>query len=248
LQADPFIVAPPDDANGDGVPTFPPGTHTRWHWGGGVQAGVYYAREDGWRLGASVKSPLWFESFHFQSTDEIGRPRSLAFDVDLPLIASVGGAYSGFERWLLGVDFHYIDYKNANGLRDSGFAPTGAVRGVGQRSIWAVALGAQYQLTDTVSLRAGYTYNDDPVDDAHAFFNVGSPTIIEQTISVGASYKVTDSFTLSMAYAHAFQNSVTGSFVTPFGSVPGTSVTNVVSADTFVIGGTVRFGGSSDGY
>jgi long-chain fatty acid transport protein len=242
LQADPAFIAAPDDANGDHFPTFPVGTHTRWHWGAGVQAGLYYMTDGGWRLGAAIQSPRWFEKFRFQSMDELGRPRNFSFDADLPMVVSVGGAYAGFERWLLAADLHYIDFRNTNGLGTSGFDPTGAVRGVGQRSIWALALGAQYQLTEALTVRAGYTFNQDPIDTMHVSANVASPTIIQHTVSVGASYHVTDCFSLSLAYAHGFENSVTGPLVAPFGAVPGTSIKSVVSADLFTLGATMKFG------
>jgi long-chain fatty acid transport protein len=242
LQADPAIVAPPDNASGNGFPTFPVGTHSRWHWGAGLQAGVYYTLDGGWRFGADIKSPRWFEKFRFQTMDQLGRPRGFSFDADLPLVASVGAAYAGFEHLLLAADLHYIDYSNTNGLGNSGFDPTGAARGVGQHSIWALALGAQYQLSDALTVRLGYTFNQDPIDSMHVSANVASPTIIQHTISVGASYSVTDCFSVSAAYAHAFQNSVTGPLVVPFGAVPGTSLTSVVSADTFIVGATFRFG------
>jgi long-chain fatty acid transport protein len=243
LEADPAIVAP--SIGPPGILIYPVGTHSRWHWGAGAQTGVYY-NEGGWRLGADIKSPRWFEKFRFQSTDAAGHPRNFSFDADLPLVASVGAAYAGFDHWLLAADLHYIDFSNTNGLRDTGFAPTGAVRGVGQHSIWAIALGAQYQLSDALTLRMGYAFNQDPIDSLHASANVASPTIIQHTVSVGASYRIADCLSLDMAYAHAFQNSITGPLVGPFGAIPGTSITSVVSADTFVLGATVRFGGKGN--
>jgi long-chain fatty acid transport protein len=237
LRADPlFVVAP--NANGD----FPPGTHSRYTWGGGVQAGIYYLVNDDWRLGASLKSPQWFEDFHFQSTNAKGLPRNVTTNNDLPMIASIGGAYAGFERWLLAADFRYIDFANTNGFRHSGFDATGAVRGLGWDSIFAVALGAQYQLTDCTSLRLGYTYNQNPIEDSQSSFNVVSPTILEHSLYVGGSYKVSDLLTLSFAYAHGFENSINGPLQTPFGPVSGSSIKSTVSADTFVIGATVHFG------
>jgi hypothetical protein len=44
---------------------------------------------------------------------------------------------------------------------------------------------------------------------------------------------------------HFFQNSSTGSIIAPTGILPGSSVTSVLSADSIVLGGTVRFGGPS---
>jgi long-chain fatty acid transport protein len=203
---------------------------------------VYYATEGGWRLGASIKSPRWFESFHFQSTDELGRPRTFTFNADLPMVISLGTAYAGFDRWLLGADAHYIDFRDARGLGESGFTPDGAARGVGQRSIWAFAAGAQYRVTDALWLRLGYSFSQNPIDTLSVSANVASPTIIQHTLSVGASYQVSDSLSLHVAYGHGFQNSATGPLVTPLGVVPGTAITSVVSADTFVAGATLRFG------
>ena len=237
LRADPLFLASPN-ANG----SYPSGTHTRETWGGGFQAGVYYKLNAGWQVGASFKSPQWFEPFRFQSTNEKGQPRETRFNLDLPMITSVGVGYSGFDRWLLATDFRYIDFASANGFRQSGFGPTGAVQGLGFRSIFAVSLGAQYQMTDALSLRAGYSYNDNPIADSQSSFNVASPVILQHTLYVGASYRVGDSLTLSLAYAHAFENSIEGPLVTPFGAVPGSSVRNTTSADTLVLGATVRFG------
>jgi long-chain fatty acid transport protein len=246
LDVDPAVITAPT-AVAPGALSYPAGTHSRFAMGGGVQAGVYYTLDGGWRLGTSVQSPRWFEPFHFHAVDALGRPRDFRFEADLPLVVSVGCAYAGFERWLLAADVRYIDYRNAEGLREKGFDPTGAVRGLGWRSIPAVALGAQYRLTDALSLRAGYSFNENPISDAQAFFNVAAPTIMEHTLYLGASYDVTDAFSLSLAYAHAFQNSVSGPFVSPLGPVAGTSVTSTVAADTFLLGATIRFGPASGG-
>jgi outer membrane receptor protein involved in Fe transport len=69
-----------------------------------------------------------------------------------------------------------------------------------------------------------------------------SSVIIEHAVYVGASWKVTEDFTLSFAYAHGFENSIEGELLTPSGAVPRTSVRNSTSADTFVVGASVQFG------
>jgi long-chain fatty acid transport protein len=92
-------------------------------------------------------------------------------------------------------------------------------------------------------VRAGYSYNQDPITAAQTSFNVASPTILEHTIYLGASYKVSEALSLSLAYAHCFQNSIEGPLVTPAGAVPGNSIRSTVSADTLLVGATVKFGG-----
>jgi long-chain fatty acid transport protein len=242
LKLDPAFIATPDAAAGGMFPRFPIGTHTRFEWGVGVQGGATYTIDGGWKLGTSLKSPRWFETFGFDSQDELGRPRHFTFRANIPLEASAGVSYAGFERWLLEADFHYIDYADTPGFSRSGFDQTGALRGIGWRSIWAVALGAQYRITDCWSLQMGYTYNDSPIDRTNAFFNVASPTIIEHALSVGVTYWVTNVFNLSLAYGHGFQHSVSGPIVTPAATIPGSTVASVVSADTVSFGGAVLFG------
>jgi long-chain fatty acid transport protein len=142
----------------------------------------------------------------------------------------------------LAVDLRYLDYHDATFLGDSGFSPDGAVRGAGWRSIFAVALGAQYQLNDAISVRAGYSWNENPIPDSQSFINSLSPVLVEHMLSVGASWNVTEDFALSVAYVHAFENSIEGPIVTPAGAVPGTSVRNSASGDIAVFGASLKFG------
>jgi long-chain fatty acid transport protein len=242
LNADPAFLAPPDNANGDGFATFTSATHGRLEAGGGLQAGVFYTTDMCWHFGASIKTPQWFETFRYNSTDQLGRPRELQFHFNYPLIASIGTSYTGFAGWVLAADFRYIDYANTVGFSQTGFDPTtGAVRGLGWDSVFAAAFGAQYELSPCCSVRVGYTFNTNPIRDDKTMFNVASPMILENTIYLGASYKLTPTFSVSVAYAHAFENSVQGEIETPFGTIPGSTVQSNVSADTFMIGATVKF-------
>ncbi len=242
LGVDPFILTTPDNANADAFFTYPPGSHESTTWGAGFTVGAFY-QADTWAIGASFKSPQWFDNFRLDSTDELGRPRTVTYGLDLPLIVSLGAAYTGCERWVFAADVRYIDYADAKGIGNSGIAPDGTVRGPGWKSIFAVALGAQYQLTDALSLRAGYSWNQNPVPDSQTFINTIAPAIIEHNISVGMSWNVTEDFTLSFAYVHGFENSINGPLLSPAGPVPGTAVRNTASYDSVVIGATVKFGG-----
>ena len=155
LIADPAFLASPDDANLDTFPTYPAATHGRIRAGGGVQAGLFYTTGAAWHFGASVKSPQWFETFRYNSTNEIGRPRDVAFRFDYPLMASVGVSYTGCPRWIFATDFRYIDYENTKGFDTTGFDATGRVTGLGWDSVFAVAMGAQYALTQCTAVRHG---------------------------------------------------------------------------------------------
>jgi long-chain fatty acid transport protein len=241
LKLDPGVFGAPDDANGDGFATYPTGTHGRPAWGGGFTVGVYY-HEDAWGVGASLRSPQWFESLRFNSHDELGNPRDLQFRLDLPLIASVGAAYTGLDRWVFAADARYYDYANTRGFGDEGFNADGSLRGPGWRSVFSIALGTQYRPTDCTAVRVGYCWNQNPVPDSQAFVNIPAVTINRHWAFAGASWDLSRDLTLTMAYMHAFESSVQGTFVSPSGVVAGTAVRTSLSADSIMFGMSVKFG------
>jgi long-chain fatty acid transport protein len=240
IVAEPALFAPVDNAGG-GFPSFSSASRPEFTWGFGLQGGAYYTTDIGWNFGASVNSPNWFEPFQYHATDKIGRPRLLTLRLDLPTIASVGTAYTGLERWTLALDARYIDYKHARGFGPSGFEKGAMAAGLGWDSIFVVALGAQYQMNDRLSLRAGYAFNQNPISPAVAAFNAASPAVIQHSLSVGASYKISGALTLALAYSHNFDNSVSGPLVTPFGTFPFIRIKDQASADYLLFGLTVDF-------
>ena len=141
LYASPLFLGPQNDANGDSFGTWPSGVGTRYVWGGGFQVGMYYTTDVGWHFGAALKSPQWMEQFRYKSQDELGRPLDIGFQLNYPLIASVGASYSGFENWILACDLRYFDYANTLGFRNDGFSPEGALQGLAWNSIMSVAVG-----------------------------------------------------------------------------------------------------------
>jgi long-chain fatty acid transport protein len=239
LAVDPLVFAAPNDANGDGSPSYPPGTGTRYSWGAGFQVGVYYVANDDWQLGFSFSSPQWFEPIRVNTTDELGLPLLEKVHFNYPMVLSLGTCYRGLENWVLACDVRYFDYKDTAGYGDpAALDASGRVMGLGWRSIFSVHAGAQYQATRRLALRAGYQYNDSPIGTNESFFNVASPLIIEHVASVGMSYCLADNLLVSLAYLHGFENQSSGPWPLP---IPGTSVTSKISADALGMGLTMRY-------
>jgi long-chain fatty acid transport protein len=241
LIADPLVFAPPNDADGDLVPRYGPGNGTRFAWGGGFQIGVYWTTESAWNWGISFKSPQWMEPFRFNSRDELGGPVSARVNFDLPSIISLGTSYTGFERWVFATDFRYFDYASASGFGDQGFRPDGAVAGLGWKSVFSFSQGVQYEWSDRLTVRMGYTYNQNPISNDLTMFNVATPLIIQHWLSLGATFWWNESISTTVAWTHGFENEITGPLQSPGGPVPGSSVTSEVSADMLTFGATVVF-------
>lgn len=233
IALDPFIV---DSANANG--SYSSGRATRYHWGGGVQAGIFYAAANGVNWGASIKSPTWMEGFEATGRDETGLPRTLTADVDLPMIISLGVGITQYQDWVFAADFRYFDYANADGFGDRAqFHPDGRLGGLDWSSVFATALGVERRLGERVTLRGGYTYNQSPIRNSESFYNMATPLFYQHMLSLGGSYDFCRSISFNTAYSHYFENQVQGPIVIPLaGPVPDTSVTNRVSADVFSFG------------
>jgi long-chain fatty acid transport protein len=221
---------------------YAPATNGRYRWGGGFHVGVFYDPGTDWKFGAAVKSPQWFDTYTYNSITvdgRIGRPK---FDLDFPMVASVGTAYTGFERLLIALDLRFFDFRDTNGFRRTGYNRNGSVAGLGWQNLFALGTGVQYQLTDDLTFRAGYEFNLNPAGDAVTMFNIFSPTIAQHSVSAGLSYNVAKSFKVSLAYVHMFQNSIHGPIVSPvIGPISGTDVRTGGSADSVLMSATVAF-------
>ncbi len=241
VVVDPLLLTAPNDADSSGAATYPGGRNTRFGWGGGAQLGVYYITDNCWHLGASIKSPQWMEEFRIHTENELGMPYVARFRFDLPMIVSLGAAYSGIEDLLLSVDMRYVDYRNSRGFGDSGYSAHGALNGLSWTNQFVLATGMQYHLTDRMLVRLGYTYNTSPFPDQDTFYNIGSPLHYQHQLGVGGSWNLSDCVAFHLSYTHYFQWDSTGPIILPLGAIPGSSVTNTASAHIASLGITVKY-------
>ena len=237
LEVNPFPATNPDDSNGDGFPSYPGGPR-EMAWGFGYQIGINIGDVNGLRFGASYKSNQRFEDFKFTADSENGSPRSFNFNLDYPMITSAGLGYSGFERLELAADVKYIDFEHTHGFDKVGFDQSGAVQGFGWKSIWVIAAGIQYDVTDKLPVRLGYSYNENPISDANSFYNVSAPAIIQHHLSAGFSYRINPQLTGSFAIQYGLKNSTRGEWMNPQmgGAVPNTYVKNELSTRFIALG------------
>jgi long-chain fatty acid transport protein len=239
LSGDPF-VAP--NLNPDGTTSVPPAYQARMHYGLGFQTGIYWQTDCGVNLGFSYKSPQWIEPINFYSTDSQGQFRSLQNKLTYPMIFSWGISYTGIERLVVALDLRYIGYSWAEGFGGSpSFLTDGSVGGLGWRNIFAMGLGAQYQLNERWTVRAGYTYNQSPVPAAATFFNVASPAVFQYGLDLGATFQINQKISLSAAWVHGFPSTASGPYLSALGPVPGTSIQANQTIDAAVFQLTVAF-------
>jgi long-chain fatty acid transport protein len=229
-------------ANADGL--YPRGDGTRYHWGMGAQFGVHYVHNCCWEFGANVKTPVWFEPFRYFSEDASGLRRLDEVDIDLPMIVSGGLAYKGFEYVLLTADLRYLDYTSTEGFGDSpSYQANGAANGLGWKDQFAMGLGAQFQLTERLIGRLGYIYTSELFDDeSSTFFNLASDLSYRHVITLGSSFELNKSASISAAYNYLLPWASSGPYILPgAGAIPGTSVSTDFDAHILTVGLNVRY-------
>ncbi len=234
VSFDPAFFGPANDANGDGLSSFPTGTHSRPFWGGGFRTGFTYKLCEGLIAGFSYTSPQWFETWRFNARDEVGNPFQFRTRATLPAIFSGGLSYVGIPGCLLSADLRWFDYRATNLYGEP--ARNG---GAGWDSIWSVALGAKHNITDGLSVQLGYLYNQNPVPSNLTLFNTMLPAVTQHTISAGTYLQMTESIGMSLAYIHGFKSSVSGS-VSP---LQGMTTTLDTEYDSIAFGMHIKFGG-----
>lgn len=224
----------PGQKDAFGLSTFPAGTNSRPFWGGGFQIGLLYELNENWNLGFSYKSPLWQERWAYNSSTPDLTARRIGIQASIPAIYSWGIAYKGFEKALIDVDFRYFDYANT-----ALFGQSVQDGGLGWNSVFAVAVGGQYDVTDRLTIRAGYLFNTEPIPNTATLFNVQLPGIITNTMSLGATYKLTEDIKFSLAWVHGFRDSIQGGVT----QLPGASAKIDSQTDSIIAGLNVQFGG-----
>ena len=132
---------------------------THAHTGAAVsRLGLLYKLNSNWNLGFSYKSPIWQEKWDFNAS--YPQPGSANHRDPGPAAADalLGRGLQGLPKTLIDVNLRYIDYANT-----SLFGTKVIDGGLGWRSVFVVALGAQYQATDRLTFRGGYLYNTNPI-------------------------------------------------------------------------------------
>lgn len=203
-------------------------------FGGGFNAGVHYAFERV-NFGVSYRSPVYFRDFKWNRKDLTGANHTLNFQMNLPQVVSVGSGIYPAKNTRIGIDARWFNYANTSGFDEVGYDEDDAVSGFGWRNIWAIGGGVQQKVAKSTHIMLGYNHSGNPVPAQYTFFNTPAPAIVQHHASAG----ITQGFgkcDLTVTYYHAFKNSITGSWISSQGAIPGTSVTSRMSEDSITVG------------
>jgi long-chain fatty acid transport protein len=143
---------------------------------------------------------------------------------DMPESLNLGISVKATPALTVAADYQRINYGDiasvANSSRTAADgAPAGGIasslgcstcRGFGWSSVDVFKLGFEYQYNSNLILRAGYNHTDNPIQTRDVTFNMIAPGVVKDHVTLGFTYNVSKDSELTMAYMHAFKNSVSG--------------------------------------
>jgi long-chain fatty acid transport protein len=154
-------------------------------------------------------------------------------EFDIPANYAVGVAIQANPKTTVVVDVQRILYSGVPAIANpmsnilgcpafGGSAPSACLGGsngpgFGWRDITVWKLGIAYRVNPTLTLRAGLNHSDNPIPASDVLFNVLAPGVVTDHLSLGATWEISPFQQLTVAYMHAFANSVTGPIPAAFG-------------------------------
>ncbi|MEW6119910.1 MAG: outer membrane protein transport protein [Pseudomonadota bacterium] len=140
-------------------------------------------------------------------------------DFDIPENYNIGLAWQATPAVKLALDYQRINYSDVAAVGNPVTnllvlgQPLGSANGPGfgwdDISIWK--LGVEFKYSPKLTLRAGYSHNDNPIsgsDLGEVLFNILAPAVIEDHVTLGFTYTLASGDEVTMSYMHAFENDV----------------------------------------
>ncbi len=182
----------------------------------------------GGRVGVQVKpSEMFSVGAYYQSRIYMSKFKRYAGlfaeqgDFDIPASAGLGVAFKPMSALTITGSYKRVWYSKVKAIANpiTNFlipAPLGANNGAGfgWKDVNIFSVGAQYDVNDRFTVRAGYAYNSQPIPSTETLFNILAPATIQHHFTGGLSYDINDRWTLDLAGMFAPEAKVTGT--TPF--------------------------------
>lgn len=188
-------------------------------YGAGLHLGWIGQLNDAITLGASYQSRTYMSKF-----DKYKGLFAEGGDFDIPSTYGLGIAVKATPKLTLAGDIQRINYSDVNAVGNPSSLSslfTGNQLGLdngpgfGWRDVTAYKLGANYAYNDSLKIRGGYNHSTQPIRSSETLFNILAPGVVQDHVTLGATYILQNKSELSFAYLHAFEESVNGN-----GSIP----------------------------
>jgi len=199
-------------------------------YGWGVQIGAIWDINPMFSLGASIRTKMYMSDF-----DDYSDLLAESGGFDMPAVGTIGLAVRPNKQLTFALDVQQIWYGDVDSIANdnylaqqcnlaAAFGPTrdGSIykpssclggsngAGFGWNDMTVLKLGVQYALNDTLTLRAGYSHGDAPIDGSQVAFNTLAPAVIEDHWTIGATYRMAENYELTFWGMYAPEETVSG--------------------------------------
>jgi len=207
-------------------------------WGFGVRFGYYGQLSPSVAIGFAYSTKI--DMSEFEKYKGLFAEQG---NFDIPENYSLGVAFKASPKLTIAADYQQINYSkvpsvgNPSNVPGVGAAQLGASSssiGFGWDDVSVIKLGVEYQWDKQLLLRAGYNRSDNPIQARDVTFNILAPGVITDHVTLGFTYTLQSGSEVTMAYTHAFENSVSGPANNPNFPVGGTE-TLTMSQDSLGI-------------
>jgi long-chain fatty acid transport protein len=193
-----------------------------WSYGFGLHVGWVGEINDQLSAGISYRSKVWMTKF-----DDYEGLFANGGEFDIPAMFNLGLAWKAQPNLTLAFDYQRIFYDEIDAIANSNdkdltpcFSPGGPKPviclggkdglGFGWDSVDVFKLGARYDANEKLSFMGGVSYNTEFSSGRQALFNVLTPATVRWHITLGATYRHSDSDEFNLALAYMPKETVDG--------------------------------------
>ncbi len=142
---------------------------------------------------------------------------------DIPSNYALGLAIKASPATTVAVDIERIKYSDSKAVSNplenltvsGNKLGTDSGGGFGWKDMTVLKLGVSHQMSSDLTVRAGWNHGKQPIPNSQTFFNLLAPGVVEDHITIGATWKLDKNSELSGMFMYALSNEVKGS-----GSIP----------------------------
>ncbi len=200
-------------------------------FGLGATVGGLYELNRYVTLGLTYRSPIIFTPLTWQASHQdlsmqggpTGGPGQYSAHLNYPEQVAWGVAWHPTARWTVSVEGQWINWHetmNHFNIYGPWNGTTHVTLPMHWHDEWVANLGLQYAVNKWLTVRGGYAYGSNPIGSQDLASNLILPAIMQHQVTVGATEQLGMGWTLTEAYMHAFQQSLSGTMPMGGGSVP----------------------------
>lgn len=183
--------------------------------GVGIKLGWTGKMSDMLTVGATYQSKTRMSEF-----DKYNKLFAEAGDFDIPAHFSAGISVKATPSTTVVLDVQRIQYGDIksianpnNGTAADTFLGDSDGKGFGWDDMTVVKLGLSHRYNKDLVLRAGWNHGGQPIGADDTSFNLIAPAVVEDHVTLGATWTLANGAELSAYYMHAMEETLNGSTI-----------------------------------